>query len=110
MPLDLRPYDSLRINQKGIFIVAAGGYCQQFGGHFIARILALLLLLASRRRCSLFSQLFVLCFRNNFIRCLTYYFFNAFFLFTQVILQKDFIYIQVGYLYEFVVEFFYILH
>jgi len=60
MPLDLRPYDSLRINQKGIFIVAAGGYCQQFGGHFIARILALLLLLASRRRCSLFSQLFVL--------------------------------------------------
>jgi len=53
---------------------------------------------------------FVLFFRNNFIRCLTYYFFNAFFLFTQVILQKDFIYIQVGYLYEFVVEFFYILH
>jgi len=37
---------------------------------------------------------FLLFFRNNFIRCLTYYFFNAFFLFTQVILQKDYIYIQ----------------
>jgi len=49
MPLDLRPYDSPRINQKGIFIVAAAGYCQRFVGHFIARISALLpLLLACR--------------------------------------------------------------